>query len=254
MKNNLHHLQTTLRHHACELARGATRHAALAAYPDGDAVLSALRLDSALSPAEREALVRALVIETQRSRHGLWSTLLILAFQPALNGLCKRAHVERSEDIEATLTQCLLESVAATRVTTGPLVLTLYRATARRFFRQLRGGRRAGKEVPVDERVPDVPWHREPDAFVSCAAHEVLRACEGIPGAMSAVLEQVGATPVDDIGGGATTPLERERRRKRRQRVLAQVRGRLGVTLGPADENSEAHSTPSSRELGRWRR
>lgn len=254
MKNTLRNLQTTLRHHPAELARAAVRHAALALYPDGDAVLSALRLDSALSPTEREALVRALVIETQSSRHALWSTLLVLAFEPALNGMRKRAHVDRGEDVDATLMQCLLESVAAVRVTTGSLVVTLYRATARRFFRQVRAGRRPGKEVRVDERVPEIPWHREPDAFVKCAAREVLRACESIPGAMSAVLEQVGETPVDETGGGSTRR-ERDRRRKKRQRVLAQVRDRLWVSLDrAANANSEAHSTPSSRELGRWRR
>jgi hypothetical protein len=255
MKNTtLRDLRTTLVRYPSELARGATRHPSLQPYPNGEAVLAALALDSALSPTEREALVRALVIEMQASRHAVWSTLLILAFQPALNGMCKRAHVERSEDIEATLMQFLLESVAAVRVSTGPLVLTLYRATARRYFRQVRAGRRPGKEVPVDERVPEIPWHREPDAFVKCAAREVLRACEDIPGATSAVLEQVGETPVDETRGGATRR-ERDRRRKKRQRVLAQVRWRLGVTPErAANENSEAHSTPSSRELGRWRR
>ncbi len=255
MKNTtLRDLRATLARHPSELARGAARHAALRRYPDAEALLAALALDSALSLPEREALVRALVIETQASRHAVWSTLLLLAFQPALHGMRKRAHVERSDDIEATLMQCLLESVATVRVTTGALVLTLYRATARRFFRQVRTARRVGKEVPVNERLPDIPWHREPDAFVKCAAREILRACEDIPDATSAVLEQVGETPVDETNGGATRR-ERDRRRKKRQRVLAQVRWRLGVTPeGAANENSEAHSTPSSRELGRWRR
>ncbi len=252
MKNT--DLRAVLVRHPSELARAAARHPPLQPYSDGEAVLAALALDSALSLPERESLVRALVIETQATRHAVWSTLLILAFQPALNGMCKRAHVERSEDIEATLMQCLLESVATVRATTGPLVLTLYRATARRFFRVLRAGRRPGKQVRVDERVPEIPWHREPDAFVKCAAREVLRACEGIPGATSAVLEQVGETPVGETNGAATRR-ERDRRRKKRQRVLAQVRWRLGVTLErAANENSEAHSTPSSGELGRWRR
>lgn len=68
MKNTtLRDLRTTLIRYPSELARGATRHAALQPYPDGEAVLAALALDSALSPPERDALVRASTRKSSRS-------------------------------------------------------------------------------------------------------------------------------------------------------------------------------------------
>jgi hypothetical protein len=239
MKNTFHILRSTLPRYRSELARAAAEQPALAPYPEAGAVLAALGRGSALSHAERDGIVRALVSEKQASAHPLWPAMLILAFEPALRRLCLRVDAAtRGEDVEQELVGSLLEAAATVRVSATPLVMTLHRATARKFFRRLHARTPRGVEVALDEQTPEVPWHCEQPAFVQCAAREVLRACERLPGATAAALARAGVGPGAERGemqpeaSPAEAKRARDRLRHRGDRVLARVRKALGVDVG----------------------
>jgi hypothetical protein len=236
MKKLLQDLRFTLPRYRSELNRAKAEHPALASYADAEAVLAALAQHSALSDIERDAIVRALVLEKQSSTDPLWGAMLILVFQPALLILRGRVHGRAAEDVDQAVVESLLEAAASVRGDVGPLVLTLHRATVRKFFQRLRARTPRGEEVCFDDQTPEVPWHLDQPAFVECAAREVLFACERVPGATAAALARAGLTstleqseiPPVPLGAGETRRM-RDRVRHRHARAIARVRKTLRV-------------------------
>jgi hypothetical protein len=236
MKNLLQSLRFTLPRYRSEFSRAKAERPALASYADAEAVLAALAQHSALSDTERDAIVRALVLEKQSSTHPLWGAILILTFQPALFLLRGRVHGRAAEDVDQALVESLLEATASVRGDVGPLVLTLHRATVRKFFQRLRARTPRGEEVCLDDNAAEVPWYLDQPAFVECAAREVLFACERVPGAADAVLARAGLTSTLEQGEIAPVPLDpgetrrmRDRVRHRHARAIARVRKTLRV-------------------------
>jgi hypothetical protein len=235
MRDLFHDLRSTLSRHHAEFQRAASFRTVLAGHGDPQAVLAAMKRGSTLCDAERDAIVRALVLERAANAHPLWSTMLILVFAPALLRLRQRVGHGRVEDLEPMLVQSLLEAVDGVSARSAAVVLAVQRATARKLFQKLRA-RRPGAEQPFDPRTPEVPWHREPTAFVVCAAREVLRACARVPGATEAAMACAGMAEQGDEAGDAreatrATAAERRLARKRVQqrhaRVLSRVREEL---------------------------
>jgi hypothetical protein len=238
MKTLFQQLRHTLPRHRSEFARAKDDHPAFESFGGPGDVLTALGRASALSHGERNEIVRSLVLETQWSSHPLWAALLILAFEPALWGLRRRVGgAVAGEDVDQELVESLLEAASTMNVGLAPVVLTLQRSTARKFFQRLRARWPKGVDVPLDDETPEVPWHREQPAFVQCAAREVLRVCERVPGATAAALNRAGIAPSaetpDSSRPAAPSAAEarrlRDRLRHRDARVLARVRKALGV-------------------------
>jgi hypothetical protein len=230
MNNTIRALQAVLPRYTCEYLRAAATQPALAPYASGEVALTALQLTSTLSHAQRDGIVRALVLERRASKHPLWPTLLILAFGPALRRLGRRAGGWRVEDLGQVLVQSLLEAVDGTSLRSVAFVLCVRRATARKLFQKLRARRQPRTEPVEGERTPAVPWHREPSAFVTCAAREVLRACARVPGGVEAALSRAGVTgddTPDPDSMGTERRLASERARQRAERVLDRVRKEL---------------------------
>jgi hypothetical protein len=84
IKNTVEKMNKRIGLFARVLEGARSRHAALAPFTDTDAILAALKVGSSLSPAERGAIVHA-ILEEHRARGGdYWQSLLCIAFEPAL--------------------------------------------------------------------------------------------------------------------------------------------------------------------------
>ena len=136
-----------------DTARG--RHPALASHETVLSVLEVLGEPRATYP-EKEALVRALIEEYQRSKHTLWATALLIALSPMLCRLSAQlgCGALTQQDLDQVLVLSFLEAVAE-----YPLggeqrhtFLFLRRATRRRLLTWLARERREQSLVSAKER------------------------------------------------------------------------------------------------------
>jgi hypothetical protein len=239
MKTTLRQLHLTLLHHTCEFARGAQRHPALA-YPAPADLLFALAARSRLTSDQRNAITQALVAEVQRSPHPLWSSLLLVAFEPAMKRI--RKQVRRVvEDASELVMLAFLEAAKTVKPSSAAMVMAFHRAAVRKVRQKL-----PKKQAPIDEvtlhpGTPDVAWPHDPSPFVLCAAQEVLRECAKVPGGTQMARARAGVPPADadveaDAQAETTDPGERRRQRwrnhSRNQRVLHRVRSALRAEPG----------------------
>jgi hypothetical protein len=119
-----------------EYARARGAHAALAPYATPEEALEALAGGSRQTAAERDAVVLALVVEHQRTRHALWQTLLVVSYAPMLHGVARRTlGLPRGDARQAALAG-FLEAIARVRIDPPPMLLslTLRHATERAAF------------------------------------------------------------------------------------------------------------------------
>jgi hypothetical protein len=224
MNHTFRSLRSTLPRYTTEFTRAAARHAALAPFVDAAAALGALDRASDLASEERDAIVRAFVAERQSGGHPLWPAMLLLAFEPVLRKLGKRVDARDDEDVEQLLVAALLEATDKVRTDAPAILLQVRWETSYRLFQSLRKGQRPGVEVSLEQlvEVAEVPWHRDQPAFVRCAAREVLRACEKIPGATEVLLVRAGILSPRHM----TDPLREDLPAAERARVLEGMRHR----------------------------
>jgi hypothetical protein len=121
-----------------ELARARGLHLALARYTTAQHVLDALSQDSELTNAERDGIVLALVTEHLRTRHPLWQTLLLVAYEPMLRSIARRTLGARRDDALQGALCAFLEAVGKVKLDHPPALLSLHlrHATERDAFGQ----------------------------------------------------------------------------------------------------------------------
>jgi len=95
-------------------AEARQRHVAFAPFDDVAMLIAMMELWSGATATDREAVVKALLLERGRSGHELWSTLLVLAYRPMLTKLRKRvrAPVLGDDELDAMVLLAFLEAVA----------------------------------------------------------------------------------------------------------------------------------------------
>ena len=240
LKASFQSLRSTLPRYTPELVRAAARDARLAPFVDPASVLWALRPASRLSDEQRDGIVGALITEKQSSPHPLWSTMLILAFEPAIRRLRSRLKAGGSEEAEQTVIFALLEAAETVPVDGASVALNVQRAMARNAFRSLRALRNQGTRVPLDEMLdedlPEVSWRIDQSAFVRCAVREILRASAGGPGEAETLVAGAGVvtTPERFSPEQAALPPREKKRvhsriRQRSRRAVARLRKTLDV-------------------------
>jgi hypothetical protein len=113
----LEELQRDVARHGSTYAAAYGRNPALAAYPTLDAVLAALRVQPGDKLSEDEArstLVSALMVEAQRSRDPLWTSLLFTAFAPMLRRIRRQTipcRGDTPEDVDQRVLGAFIEAV-----------------------------------------------------------------------------------------------------------------------------------------------
>ena len=237
MNHTFHNLRTTLPRFAPTFVAAASRQPALAPFADPPAALAALEPASSLDDRQRDAVIRALVAENQASKHPLWPAMLLLAFEPAVRRLARHLGNANDEEIDQLVVASFWEAIGGVRADTRAIVLAIRREAARKVYQSLRRARPAAAQVSLEDLVDvaEVPWHRDQTAFVQCAAREVLRACEKVPGAAEVLLARAGivderptAEPLREDLPASERSRMLCRLRHRRQRTVARVRRALG--------------------------
>jgi hypothetical protein len=113
-------LQSNVHCHAPAYAAARAHNPLFAAYPTPGALACALSPktgDKLTADRGRSALVSALVIEAQRSRHPLWTTLLAVAFAPMLRRIRRQTipcRGDTAEDVEQRVLAAFAEAVQRT--------------------------------------------------------------------------------------------------------------------------------------------
>ncbi len=113
----LEKLQGDVSRHFSTYAAACERDPAFAAYPTRDAVVAALRAQPGDKFSEDEArskLVSAIVVEAQRSRHPLWTSLLLTAFAPMLRRIRRQTipcRGDTPEDLDQRVLGAFVEAV-----------------------------------------------------------------------------------------------------------------------------------------------
>jgi hypothetical protein len=112
---NLHQMifamRNEARHHNAALADARTREEALAGFASISALLAALPVKEEQTPEEKHALTSAMLREHARGGSRLWSSLLVIAFEPMLVAQCGRAASLPSGEREQTVLAAFLEAV-----------------------------------------------------------------------------------------------------------------------------------------------
>jgi hypothetical protein len=214
-------LRSTLPRFARVFTEAQARHTCLAACPSVVALGAALPLDrQATTDDVRHALITAFLAEAATG-NPLWSTLLLLEYEPTIRGLARRATDLPRDEREQAVIATFLEVVraASTRGTLRNARAYLHQATQfARMHERVRGLDRP-EMVPLDE---DIVVRDGRDVFVSelerrCGAREILdRVLEDTPASeIEAIADSwsVGSTlasaVVDDP---KTSPLSRPQR------------------------------------------
>jgi hypothetical protein len=209
----------SLPNYRAEFARGAANHTALAFARSASDVLRALAVESPLSPGERNAIVRALVLEKRVRTHPLWPALLLLAFEPAMRRLRLRLSASGVDDLDEVIQASLLGAAATVRTDGNAVVLRLHRAMARAVFKHATGQDAAATEetLPPTQQA-SIPWHEDQEPFVHYAAREVVRISASIPGATTALFVRARFVDVS-VGVEGEAPSSPEERQALRHRL-----------------------------------
>jgi hypothetical protein len=204
-------------------------------------VLRALAVESPLSPGERNAIVRALVLEKRAGTHPLWPALLLLAFAPAMRRLRLRLAGSGLHDVDELILASLLGAATTVRTDGHAVVLGLHRAMARAVFKHAKAQDTAATEetLPPTQQAR-IPWHEDQEPFVHCAAREVVRISASIPGATTALFVRARFVDVS-VGVEGEEPTSPEERQALRNRLYARnsralVRLRAALKTEGTDE------------------
>jgi len=225
----LQSLASTVRLHEPEYRRVRDRDPVLLPYASASVLFDVLATDVRRDPDGRRRVLRAIVLEYQRTRHPLWHALAFRGLAPMLGGLRARLRHLEEDQREQELHIAFIEGIGRLRLDRagGPTfpLLTLRRAIARALFASGRSEPEAGEEVAFDE---GAPWcapapHEDPSPFVHCLAREV--------GAL------LGEDVVRVLAGGETLDEQAERLatagetyeglRKRHRRGISRARREL---------------------------
>lgn len=143
------------------------RHVALAPYDRAAALLAALRAPLAdADPAEREAVVVALLIEHRASASPLWQALLLAAFEPLLVRMRVRLGHRGDEDLDQRILLGFFEALATVR-TDRVAVLGIRWAVLDVVKTIIRDERREPETIPFDEE------HHASDAIDAAPATRI---------------------------------------------------------------------------------
>lgn len=223
------------RHEAAFQAARATE-PALAPYAPAGALLDALAPTSALSMRDRQPLMQAVLARHKAVPHALWQALLVASLEPVLRRLGKYGRGTK-EEREQRVLLAFLEALRVVRPT-GPIFLSLRRATTRALFDALRAEGGSGELVPPDEQLDagDAPPHADAPPFVACLAREVaaqlLRRPDGedvariVTGVETAAEQAARLTAAPSPGRTARVTVAGVR--QRRHRVMRDLRAKLG--------------------------
>jgi hypothetical protein len=110
----LNQVQHEVRRHPLAYAEARERHAALAPYATVEAILARVNPSVHGEAGEKSALLCALVTEAQRTRHPLWTALLLTAFAPMLRTIRRRTipcSGETPDDVEQRVVGGFLQAV-----------------------------------------------------------------------------------------------------------------------------------------------
>jgi hypothetical protein len=152
----LRQIDHTLDRHAAVYETGRARSVALAPYAGVREVIAALRKDPPLRYAERGAIVQALVAEHGASGHELWTSVLILSFEPMLGRRRARLHARKDEDadLDAIVLLSFLEAIKAYPPTADPAFAShaLRLGTEEAIVAHMRRAARPPKHETFNER------------------------------------------------------------------------------------------------------
>jgi hypothetical protein len=156
------------------------RHRVFAPYETAAALLAAIDRGSPLPIEARDAIIAAIVEELQHGADGLWQTLLLVAFTPALVDLRRKIHGrptrEDPGDLDKSVLLAFLE-VARSLRTRSYVARSLVLATRSRVFDERRREQRApDTEVFDEETHAHDPY--EVEAQQRAEASEVVRIVE----------------------------------------------------------------------------
>lgn len=236
----LRSLPATVRLHEGTYRRTRAEEPAFARYASAGEMLEALSPESDLTVHERQPIVQALLRRHLSSRHPLWQALLLRTFEPVLKRL--RAQVDGWEDRDERVLVAFFEALRRKHLATGPVFITVPRATARALFAAADDGQELPESLSFDELAPACapPLHTEPHAFVACLAGEIVERLACKPGGRQLVPVLAGVETAEEHA--ARQPGERPARvRQRKRRLLAEVRASLGCTR-PAPSKNRSRS------------
>ena len=110
-------LKKSLSRHADVFAEGRSRHRALAGFDSPAAVLTAVSSSSSLTVEERDVIYVAILAELRLTKHTLWQSLLLVAFEPMLARVRVRLGRPDSEDLDQRIFLAFLEAAQSLHVT-----------------------------------------------------------------------------------------------------------------------------------------
>jgi hypothetical protein len=242
----IHSERITIRRHESHYQSVREGEPAFAPYATTTALLESLSTESPLDLEQRQPIVRAAILASQRSRHPLWAAVLLCAFEPMLRNL--RARVNPSspicasdrDELDQQVVVAFLETIRAARVDgEEPVFAAVRRRTAYRLFGSVRADREFAEMVSFDELSPECApnVHADPGPFVQVLAREVAEIMAKREGGADVALSLAGAETLAEQAERLGVPeiVNYECLRKRRRRAIKQVRDELKKS-GPEDQ------------------
>jgi hypothetical protein len=169
-------IKKSLARHATVYAEGRRRHRALASFDSPAAVLAAVSSSSPLTVEERDVIYVALLAELRLTKHTLWQSLLLVAFEPMLARVRARLGRPESEDLDERVFLAFLEAAQSLSIPShAARVLRL--ALERKVY----GERKSERAEPEADEFIDDTYVADPFAVTAreqAAAREVVRILE----------------------------------------------------------------------------
>jgi hypothetical protein len=230
-------LASTARIHESTFQQARSSEPSFAAFATAAALRTALADKRAMPMRERIAIVEALLLRHQSTRHTLWDALLVCAFRPLLESLWMKDRGCKSDRNQRVLA-AFLRALRSVHIKPGhPVFLFVSRATARTLFRVVRAERdELDDAVPIDDDTfSGSSPHRDPHPFTACLANEVAALFAQHKGGedvvrlvagLETVGEQVERLSASD-GSSAAERVMQLRLYERRYRLVEDVRDTL---------------------------
>jgi hypothetical protein len=155
-------LAHNLRFFASTYAAAAAHDLVLSAFPTlGDVVAYLHFAGQDLAPAHRPRILRALVTLAQRTRHVVWSELLLIAYRPLLSRFLRVTGTDPAEH-HAQVVACFFEAVATVSVKASSISYEI----TQRVEKLLAAAALADREWNQVVRVDDIEAFAAPEAAV----------------------------------------------------------------------------------------
>jgi hypothetical protein len=175
LRDILKSLTNVARRHESTYQAARSAEPLFAPYPSARALLDALSQKSPLTVPQRQSLVVAVAVRHRTTRHPLWQTLLLAAFEPMLLGVRAQTWGGTPADCDQRVLLAFLRAIAARKVWDGPVFLFVRHDTVRLLVRAARKERVGERNLSFDDAPPGCMSspHAAPAPFVACLAREI---------------------------------------------------------------------------------